>query len=140
MNKEPAVTESPVASTQSLPTYAALMLDASHCIRACGNAAATLFGHPIQAMIGQPVSNLLPDFAALTGMQGRSIMVQLNKVRLDAMRADGTTLRVVVSLLNDLDSGSGQHLLCIRALSSPARQEERLRSAKSSTPARPSTV
>lgn len=137
---ETAVTASPGATAQNFPTYAALMLDAAHRIHACGNAAAALFGHPIQAMIGQPVTMLLPDFAALTGMQGRRILIQLNKVRTDALRADGTPLRVMVSLMNDLDSGSGQHLLCIRALSSPARQEERLRSAQSSTPARPGAV
>lgn len=136
----PVAMPDPAARGRTLPNYAALMLDASHRIRACGSAAATLFGYPIQAMIGQPVTMLLPDLDALTGMQERRVLIQLSKVRLDGVRADGTPLRVIVSLLNDLDGGSGQHLLCIRALSPSAKQGAHGRSSTASSPAQPGVI
>lgn len=137
MFTESAATNIPAANTQTFPAYAALLLDASHRICECGSAAAALFGYPVQAMIGQPVAMLLPDLAALAGMRKGRVLIQLSKVRLDGMRADGTPLRVMVSLLNDQDGGSGQLLLCIRALSPHTEQGERSRLAPTSSPAQP---
>lgn len=119
ISSQNALTDS-AASAKDGPSYAALLLDAAYRILSCGRAASDLFGYPARVLIGQPITMLLPDIDALFTAQGRRDMsIQLSKVRLDGLRADGTRLRILVSLLDDHTSDKGRQLLCIRAIAGP---------------------
>lgn len=104
--------------------YATLMVDASYCIASCGAAAATLFGYAARALIGQHISTILPGLAALQastyGENERVTSVRLSKIEMDAVHADGARFPVLVSLLGEYDSQSGDRLLFVRNLIAPA--------------------
>lgn len=100
--------------------YATMMLDASFRIASCGAAAATLFGHAARALIGMPVSAVLPALSALSGSSSgpieRSASVRVSKIEMDAVHADGARFPVLVSLLEEHDSPAQERLLFVRNL------------------------
>jgi hypothetical protein len=101
--------------------YATMMLDASFRIASCGAAAATLFGHAARALIGMPVSVVLPALSALSSSgsadRERPVSVRMSKIEMDAVHADGAHFPVLVSVLEEHDSPSQERLLFVRNLS-----------------------
>lgn len=88
--------------------YTALTLDADYRICTYGDAAYCLFGHPEAAMLGKPVS------AIIQGL--KKISDGFNEVRMEAKRADGHSIPVMVALRRDCLHGTCRHLVLVRNL------------------------
>jgi len=114
----------PASLRHDIIPYATLMVDAAHRITSCGAAAATLFGYAARALIGQHISIILPGLSALQSGtyagSDRLASVRLSKIQMDAVHSDGASFPVLISLLGEYDSQSGDKLVFVRNLVVPA--------------------
>ena len=93
--------------------YTAMTLDSDYRVCTYGDAAYGLFGYPEIAMLGKPVSRILP---ALSKHEG-----PFDETPMDALHADGNTIPVMVALRRDCLHGTCRHLVLVRNLG--ARQQ-----------------
>lgn len=88
--------------------YTAMTLDSDYRVCTYGDAAYGLFGYPEIAMLGKPVSRILP---ALLNHEG-----QFYEMPMEAQHADGNTIPVMVALRKDCLHGTCRHLVLVRNL------------------------
>lgn len=106
------------APRRTYTPYTALTLDENFCVCTYGDAAFSLFGHPEVAMVGKPISRILPALASKLhkGPAKQPAAVNLNEVRMDALHADGNAFPVMVGLRQDYMHGTCRHLVLVRNL------------------------
>lgn len=105
--QEQSVTGGKKARRIHIP-YTAMTLDAEYRVCTYGDTAFCLFGYPEVAILGKPVSRILPGLGKHTG--------QFSEMPMEAVHADGNTIPVMVAVRQGRLHGTCRHLVLIRNL------------------------
>lgn len=103
-------------SRSGAATYTALILDGEFRVRTYGDAAVDLFGFEENAILGEHVTRLLPtlDLRLNKVAADSNDPIVFRDARMDAMRANGDAIQVVVGMRQDSVYGNSRHVILVR--------------------------